>query len=64
MHVAVAILRVPEGLDYTGMIADFDYNELKNKRNNKKTKKPRNGIDNPMFLPDNKHPTSAGYGNS
>lgn len=27
MHVAVAILRVPEGLDYTGIIADFNPEE-------------------------------------
>ena len=61
MHVAVAVLRVPEGLDYSGIIADFDCSELKNKRQKKKTKK-RNGIDNPMFLPDDKPPTTE-YGN-
>ena len=26
MHIAVAILRVPEGLDYSSIIADFDDN--------------------------------------
>jgi hypothetical protein len=60
MHVAVAVLRVPEGLDYAGIIADFDCSDLSNKRKNKKSKK-RSGIDNPMFLPDEK-PSTTEYG--
>jgi hypothetical protein len=43
MHIAVTILRVQEGLDYTGIIRDFDINDLvKGKQNNE-------GIDNPTF---------------
>ncbi|EFX74296.1 hypothetical protein DAPPUDRAFT_252082 [Daphnia pulex] len=43
MHIAVTILRVQEGLDYTGIIRDFDINVLvKDKQNNE-------GIDNPTF---------------
>ncbi|XP_046440487.1 bumetanide-sensitive sodium-(potassium)-chloride cotransporter-like [Daphnia pulex] len=43
MHIAVTILRVQEGLDYTGIIRDFDINDLfKDKQNNE-------GIDNPTF---------------
>jgi hypothetical protein len=43
MHIAVTILRVQEGLDYTGIIRDFDINHLvKDKQNNE-------GIDNPTF---------------
>jgi len=53
--------RVPEGLDYTGIIADFNCSELRKKRQKKKSRK-RNGIDNPMFLPDDKPPTTE-YGN-
>lgn len=43
MHVAIAVLRVPEGLDFTGIIADFDSEETVN--GNRKT-----GIDNPHFV--------------
>ncbi len=43
MHIAVTILRVQEGLDYTGIIRDFDIKDLaKNKQTNR-------GIDNPTF---------------
>ena len=53
MHVAVAVLRVPERLDYTGIIADVDISDLKNNRKSKKSKKLR-GVDNPLFVPDEK----------
>lgn len=43
MNVAVAILRVPEGLDFTGIIADFDLSDLNSAKSKKK------GIDNPQF---------------
>jgi siderophore synthetase component len=43
MHVAVTILRVQEGLDYTGIIRDFDRKDLANDNQNKE------GIDNPTF---------------
>ena len=28
MHIAVVVLRVQDGLDYTGVIADFEWPEL------------------------------------
>lgn len=40
MHVAVAVLRVQEGLDYTGIIGDFGTDNGNRK----------NGIDNPHFV--------------
>lgn len=43
MHVAVAILRVQEGLDYSGVIADFNL-EDSNSSGQQKT-----GINNPSF---------------
>ena len=43
MHVAVTILRVQEGLDYTGIIRDFDVKDLIKDNQNKE------GIDNPTF---------------
>ena len=41
MHVAVAVLRLPEGLDYTGIIGNFIDETLKLKNDT--------GIDNPVF---------------
>lgn len=35
MHVAVAILRVQDGLDYTGIIADFNVGSKSNGVDNK-----------------------------
>jgi hypothetical protein len=46
MHVAVTILRVQEGLDYTGILRDFDVKDLT--KDNKK-KEGKKGIDNPTF---------------
>lgn len=47
MHVAVAILRVSEGLDYTGIISDFDdCTELNNQAKNIKSE----GVENPSFV--------------
>ena len=43
MHVAVTILRVQEGLDYTGIIRDFDVKDLI------KDNQTKEGIDNPTF---------------
>jgi solute carrier family 12 sodium/potassium/chloride transporter 2 len=43
MHIAVTILRVEEGLDYTGIIRDFDIKDLV------KEKPIKEGIDNPTF---------------
>ena len=43
MHIAVAILRVPEGLDYSGIIADFD-DEVRQQYDVK-----INGIENSAF---------------
>ena len=49
MHVSVAILRVPEGLDYTGIIADFDScADLNSRTKNIKSE----GLDNPSFVPE------------
>jgi len=47
MHVAVAVLRVPEGLDYTGIIADFQCEESTNNNNDS-----NKGLENPIFTPD------------
>ena len=43
MHIAVAILRVPEGLDYSGIIADFD-DEVRQQYDVK-----MNGVENAAF---------------
>ncbi len=43
MHVAVAILRVQEGLDYSGVIADFNVEDSSDG-------KKETGIDNPQFI--------------
>lgn len=42
MNISVAILRVPEGLDYTGIIADFNLSDIT-------SGKQKKGIDNPQF---------------
>ena len=42
MHIAVTILRVQEGLDYTGIIRDFEVKDLVKDNQNK-------GVDNPTF---------------
>ena len=42
MHVAVAVLRLQEGLDFTGIVADFDAEESQNR-------KKKAGIDNPQY---------------
>lgn len=47
MHVAVAILRVQEGLDYTGIIADF---ELADEPENGNDEKKGDGLENPVFV--------------
>ncbi len=44
MHVAVAVLRVQEGLDYTGIIGDFDSME-----DFSGGKQKSEGIDNPQY---------------
>ncbi len=44
MHVAVAVLRVQEGLDYTGIIGDFDSME-----DFSSGKLKSEGIDNPQY---------------
>lgn len=41
MNIAVAMLRVQEGLDFTGVIADFDLTDLDYKQ--------KSGIDNPQY---------------
>lgn len=43
MHVAVAVLRVQEGLDYTGIIADFEWTD------NSANRPEGSGQDNPCF---------------
>ena len=48
MHVAVAVLRVPEGLDYTGIIADFDWEDSTPSNDSKQS----SGLENPSFTPD------------
>ena len=47
MHVAVAILRVQEGLDYSGVIADF---ELGDDSENGDYEKKVEGLENPVFI--------------
>lgn len=44
MNVAVAVLRVQEGLDYTGIIGDFVMDEFSN------GKQKSEGIDNPQYI--------------
>ena len=44
MHVAVAVLRVQEGLDFTGIIGDFDTAE-----DFSSGKQKSEGIDNPQY---------------
>lgn len=48
MHVAVAILRVQEGLDYTGVIADFEPADESETGNGDQTK--ADGLENPVFV--------------
>lgn len=43
MSVAVTILRVQEGLDYEGIIGDYDVENSASKKQNAK------GVDNPSF---------------
>ena len=45
MHVAVAVLRVSEGLDFTGIIGDFDWTEMG-------SSKQKDGQDNSSFSMD------------
>ena len=45
MHVAVAVLRVQEGLDYTGIIGDFDTGDFSSI-----AKQKTEGIDNPQYI--------------
>ena len=49
MHVAVAVLRVPEGLDYTGIISDLS-DEVQDSSNSNTV--INGGIDNPSFTPE------------
>ena len=49
MHVAVAVLRVPEGLDFTGIIADLS-DEVQDSSNSNTV--INGGIDNPSFTPE------------
>ena len=44
MHVAEAVLRVQEGLDYTGIIGDFDVEDFSS------AKQKTEGIDNPQYI--------------
>lgn len=44
MNVAVAVLRVQEGLDYTGILGDFDAEEFGS------GKRKSEGIDNPQYI--------------
>lgn len=59
MHVAVAILRVQEGLDYSDIIADFDFE-------NQQQQPDTAGIDNPTFVKDEsaKLPPLAPFSNA
>jgi len=47
MHIAVAILRVPEGLDYSGIIANYDNDEVVQQSDVHTTIK---GTENPAFI--------------
>ena len=59
MHVAVAILRVQEGLDYSDIIADFDFE-------NQQLPPDTAGVDNPTFIKDEstKLPQLAPFSNT
>lgn len=46
MHVAVAILRVQEGLDYTGIIAEYNPDALREEGETKLSE----GYENPAFI--------------
>lgn len=43
MHVAITILRVQEGLDYEGIIGDYDMGSSSSEKPNTE------GVDNPSF---------------
>lgn len=56
MNVSVAILRVPEGLDFTGHIADFNLSDIT-------SGKQKTGVDNPQFNQDDVSTISGKFGN-
>lgn len=60
MHVAVAILRVPEGLDYSGILAEFDNDEVVHKQPDLHNTAVK-GVDNPAFVSDNLCPSSGPF---
>jgi len=47
MHIAVAILRVPEGLDYSGIITNYDNDEVVQQPDVNSTIKR---VENPAFI--------------